>query len=53
MRLWAPWVRWLYGAGFDRKTEQYLPEAGLELVEKRFLYRDTIKLIVARPASSG
>ena len=53
MRLWAPWVRWIYGASFDRKTEQYLPEAGLELLEKRFLYRDTIKLIVARPASAG
>ncbi len=52
MRLWAPWVRWVYGAGFNRKTEQYLPEAGLEILEKRFLYRDTIRLIVARPASA-
>lgn len=49
MRLWAPWVRWIYGAGFDRNTEQYIPEAGLELLEKRFLYRDTIRLIIARP----
>jgi len=53
MRLWAPWVRWVYGAGFDRKTEQYVPEAGLEILEKRFLYRDTIRLIVARPVSAG
>jgi hypothetical protein len=53
MRLWAPWVRWVYGAGFDRRTEQYLPEAGLELLEMRFLHRDTIKLIIARPASAG
>ena len=53
MKLWAPWVRWVYGAGFDRKTEQYFPQAGLELVEQRFLYRDTIGLIVARPASAG
>jgi ubiquinone/menaquinone biosynthesis C-methylase UbiE len=52
MRLWAPWVRWLYGAAFDRETEQYVPRAGLELVETRFLYRDMIKLIVARPASA-
>ena len=50
MRLWAPWVRWAYGAAFDRDTERYLPAAGLELVERRFLYRDMIKLIVARPA---
>ncbi len=53
MKLWAPWVHWVYGAGFDRNTEQYLSNAGLELVEKRFLYRDTIELIVARPASTS
>lgn len=53
MRLWAPWVRWAYGAAFDRNTERYIPEAGLEIVEKRFLYQDTITLIVARPSSSG
>jgi ubiquinone/menaquinone biosynthesis C-methylase UbiE len=51
MRLWAPWVRWIYGAAFDRQTERYIPEAGLELLEKRFVYRDTIKLMVTRPAS--
>ena len=49
MRLWAPWVRWAYGAAFDRATEGYLAEAGLVAVETRFLYEDIIKLIVARP----
>jgi ubiquinone/menaquinone biosynthesis C-methylase UbiE len=49
MRLWEPWVRWAYGAAFDRATEGYLAEAGLEAVETRFLYKDIIKLIVARP----
>lgn len=48
MRLWAPWVRLAYGATFDRQTEQYLPDAGLEVVEERFLFQDIIKLIVAR-----
>ena len=48
MHLWAPWVRLVYGATFDRNTEQYLPEAGLEAVEERFLFQDIIKLIVAR-----
>lgn len=52
MKLWAPWVRWIYGAAFDRQTERYIPEAGLELLEKRFVYRDTIKLMVTRPASA-
>ncbi len=49
MDLWAPWVRWAYGAAFDRATESYLAKAGLEAVETRFLYKDIIKLIVARP----
>lgn len=48
MRLWAPWVRYAYGATFDRHTERYIPQAGLEIVEQRFLYRDIVKLIVAR-----
>lgn len=48
MRAWAPWVRWAYGAAFDRNTEQHLSAAGLELVERRFLHEDIIKLIVAR-----
>ena len=52
MRLWTPWVRWVYGAAFDRQTERYIPQAGLKIVETRFLYQDTIKLIVARPASA-
>ena len=50
MRFWVPWVRWAYGAAFDRRTERYLAQAGLELVEARYLYHDIIKLIVARPA---
>ncbi len=32
------------------RTERYLPEAGLETIETRFLYRDIITPIVARPA---
>ncbi len=48
MRLWAPWVRLVYGATFERHTEQYVPQAGLEIIEERHLYQDIIKLIVAR-----
>ncbi len=51
MRLWAPWVRFAYGATFDRNTEQYLEAAGLDLVEKVFLYKDIIKLLTLRPKS--
>jgi ubiquinone/menaquinone biosynthesis C-methylase UbiE len=49
MKLWAPWVRFAYGAAFDRHTEQYLEAAGLELVEQKFLYKDIIKLLTLRP----
>lgn len=49
MNLWAPWVRWAYGATFDRQTEQYVEAADLQLVDRRFLYEDIIKLLVLRP----
>ena len=35
--IWEPWIGWAYGAGFDRRTEEHIPEAGLELVEARFI----------------
>jgi len=50
MALWAPWVKAVYGAGFDRRTEDYVADAGLELVESRYLLSDIIKLLVVRPA---
>jgi hypothetical protein len=46
-RLWEPWVYWAYGAGFDRKTEQRVPEAGLQLLESRFVADELIKLLGA------
>lgn len=48
MNLWAPWVRLIYGATFDRRTEQYVNAAGLRLVKERFLYKDIIKILVLR-----
>lgn len=49
MRLWVPWVRAVYGAAFDRDTERYVPAAGLELAQRRFLFHDIIKLLVLKP----
>lgn len=46
--LWEPWIRWAYGAGFDRNTEQKVPEAGLRLIETRFVHDELIKLLLAR-----
>jgi ubiquinone/menaquinone biosynthesis C-methylase UbiE len=47
-RLWQPWIAWAYGASFDGRTEKYIPEAGLELVDSRYVVADLIKLITAR-----
>jgi ubiquinone/menaquinone biosynthesis C-methylase UbiE len=47
-RLWEPWVYWAYGAGFDRQTEKHVPEAGLRLLESRFVADELIKLLGAR-----
>jgi|SRR5689334_20289971 ubiquinone/menaquinone biosynthesis C-methylase UbiE len=47
-RLWQPWMAWAYGASFDRHTEAHIPEAGLELVENRYVVDDLVKLLGAR-----
>ena len=50
-RLWEPWIAWAYGASFDRRTEQHIPEAGLELTEARFVVDDLVRLMSARVVS--
>jgi demethylmenaquinone methyltransferase/2-methoxy-6-polyprenyl-1,4-benzoquinol methylase len=47
-RLWEPWMAWAYGAGFDRRTEEHVPAAGLEMMASRFVVDDLIKLIEVR-----
>jgi hypothetical protein len=42
-------VYWAYGAGFDRRTEEHVPEAGLQLIDSRFAAGDLIKIIIACP----
>ena len=46
--LWQPWIRWAYGASFDRHTEQHVPAAGLDLVESRYVVDDLLKLLTVR-----
>jgi ubiquinone/menaquinone biosynthesis C-methylase UbiE len=46
-RIWEPWIGWAYGASFDRRTEEHIPEAGLQLLETRFVVDDLIKMISA------
>ncbi len=49
-RIWQPWIGWAYGASFDRGTEGFLGEAGLELAGAHFVVADLLKLISARAA---
>jgi ubiquinone/menaquinone biosynthesis C-methylase UbiE len=48
-RIWEPWVRWAYGASFDRDVARHVPAAGLELVEARFVVDELVRYVVARP----
>jgi ubiquinone/menaquinone biosynthesis C-methylase UbiE len=49
--IWQPWIAWAYGASFDRHTEQHVPEAGLELIESRFVVDDLLKMLTVRVAA--
>ncbi len=46
--LWEPWMRWAYGASFDRHTEEHVSEAGLQVMESKFVVDDLVKLISVR-----
>jgi ubiquinone/menaquinone biosynthesis C-methylase UbiE len=48
-KIWEPWVYWAYGAGFNRRTEEHVPEAALQLIDSRFVAGDLIKIITAAP----
>jgi demethylmenaquinone methyltransferase/2-methoxy-6-polyprenyl-1,4-benzoquinol methylase len=50
-QLWEPWIGWAYGASFDRRTEEHVPEAGLALADARFVVDELVRLISARVAS--
>jgi len=46
-RVWAPWVRFAFAAGFDRRTTEHVRTSGLTIAERRFVYADTMLLLVA------
>ena len=52
-RMCEPWVRWAYGASFDRRTEEHVAEAGLELLETHHVVDDLLKLSVLKTPSVG
>ena len=49
MTLMTPYVRWVYRAGFDRKTVEFIRRnGGWKIESERFIYKDIIRLIVAQ-----
>jgi ubiquinone/menaquinone biosynthesis C-methylase UbiE len=46
--MWAPWMEWAYGAGFDRTTKRHIPEAGLVIADERYVVHDLITLFDLR-----
>jgi ubiquinone/menaquinone biosynthesis C-methylase UbiE len=52
-RLWQPWIAWAYGASFDRQTERRAPEAGLEIVDSRYVVGDLVKMLTLRVPSAA
>jgi hypothetical protein len=49
--VWQPWIAWAYGASFDRRTEQHVPDAGLRLLESRYVVDDLLKLLTVQVPS--
>jgi ubiquinone/menaquinone biosynthesis C-methylase UbiE len=49
--IWEPWMAWAYGASFDRRTEEHIQEAGLEIVEAKYVVDDLVKVLIARVPS--
>ena len=47
-KIWEPWIGWAYGASFDRRTEERIPAAGLQIQESRFVVSDLLKFISVR-----
>lgn len=50
MKLWLPWERLVYNGGFDRRTDAYAPAAGLRIVRDELVFKDMVRLLVARRA---
>lgn len=49
MKILGPYVYWLYGARFDRKTSEYIKNEKFQILEEKFVVDDVIKLIRCKP----
>ena len=48
MRIWGPWVRFAYGAAFDRDPEKHARAVGLIVEDSTYLYEDILRRLVLR-----
>lgn len=49
-RLWAPYVRWAFGAEFDVDLDGLIQQADLSVIESRYVVADIIRIVRLRPA---
>jgi ubiquinone/menaquinone biosynthesis C-methylase UbiE len=49
MRVVSPWLNFAFAARYNARYESYLIDAGLEIVENRFVMGEVVKLLVLRP----
>ncbi len=51
-RLWAPYVRWAFGAEFDIDLDGLIDRAGVSVIESRYVVADIIRLVRLSPQSA-
>ena len=44
-KLLSPWVKWAYGARFDRRTREHIQQVGLSISASQFVHSDTILML--------
>ena len=49
MKLFAPYVEFMYGARFDRKTIEAIRNEKLKIMHNKYVYSDIIRMIVLKP----
>ena len=51
MRVVSPWLNFAFAARYTARYESYLEQAGLSVVDNRFVMGDVVKLLVVSPRS--
>jgi ubiquinone/menaquinone biosynthesis C-methylase UbiE len=52
-RIWQPWIAWAYGVGFDRETEKHAADAGLAIIDSRYVVDDLLKMVTLRATAAS